>query len=184
MGSRGCHHQTEYLVLPSQSYADRMSLLRSPSKKQPTPLPSAEDSLLIPANPALVNPGSSPTSRGGILLNPLGGNKDSGSHLRGTSPGGGASASSSGGSRPARWLSRTASSMSSSTTATATSSTSDGTSVESSAATSVAPSNASSSSPSLKFAPLPVSGRKRSSSIACKSEQGGYHHSEKANITP
>ena len=149
-----------------------MSLLRSPSKKQPTPLPSAEDSLLIPANPALVNPGSSPTSRGGILLNPLGGDKDSGSHLRGTSPGGGGPAAS-GGSRPGRWLSRTTSSMSSSTTNTVTSSTSgssQNTSVESTAATSVAPSNASSSSPSLKFAPLPVSGRKRSSSIACTSE--------------
>lgn len=162
-----------------------MSLLRSP-KKQATPLslPDPSTSLLIPANPALVNPGSSPTSRGGILLNPLGADKDSGNHLRARSPGGGGGGSRPGaGERKASWLSRSTSSFSSRTATTTTTTAESSSSVrsssvgssssssdrnagtESTAGTSIAP--AATPSPSLKFAPLPESGRKRSSSIAC-----------------
>lgn len=108
----------------------------------------APQSLLIPPNPAIVQPGSSPVSRGGILLNPVGGARQEGAggadHLRAAS------------------RDRARASINGSTSSIATTSTSgysDG--------SALSPSSSSiSTSPKLKFAPLPTSGRPRSSSIA------------------
>lgn len=122
-------------------------------------------SLLIPPNPAVSDPGSSPTSRGGILLNPL--NKD-GSPTTALPPSHRSASLSSNTSRNAGsrgYFAAPRRSASVSSAATSNSSNSAGRpSLNSSNEDAL--STTSSPSPRLKFAPLPESGRiKRSNSI-------------------
>ena len=138
-------------------------------------------SLLIPPNPAVADPGSSPTSRGGILLNPLGSDGSPTTSLPSNHPSTGSVAS----------ISNRSSSLSSNTSRNAGngvarvyfatrggrrstslsgsshhSSSSSGQRSPGSNSNEDALSVSSSASPRLKFAPLPESGRiKRSNSI-------------------
>lgn len=146
-------------------------------------LPST--SLLIPPNPAIADPGSSTTARGGILLNPL--NKDGSTSV--SPQGRSSSLASSTSSRNTRGhaasvssarrstsLSSTSSSINSSSSSAGRSSggnDEEAPSIDSASYASTRRStsaSSSSASPRLKFAPLPESGRiKRSNSITRES---------------
>lgn len=129
--------------------------------------PQRRASLLIPANPAFADPGSSPISRGGILLNPLGGPPPppfSPSSATSTSSYTSGSTSSLGSERG-----RGASAIGKRSSISSTGS-DDGP-------------GSGTSSPRLKFAPLPVSGRQRSSSITRELNVNYHSHTHGALLT-
>lgn len=145
-------------------------------------LPST--SLLIPPNPAIADPGSSPTARGGILLNPL--SKDGtcrttlspppssqgrSSSLSSSTTSSNRSASlSSQNSRAGYGYAASARRSTSLSSAASTGTSSNGGDDQSPSEGDDAASSSTTSSPRLKFAPLPESGRiRRSNSITRES---------------
>ena len=130
-------------------------------------LPST--SLLIPANPAIVDPGSPPVHRGGILLNPLSGSSRSRSTSAASSNRSQSQGVYSGGSAITRTQTgaSVASVASTSSSSNAADSSSHGSYEDVSSSDAGSSLGSSYKDAKLTFAPLPSSGRQRSSSMTC-----------------